>query len=646
MDAAKLAQARDYALTGGGSGCIIRHGRQVLAWGDPKQLYDLKSSTKSFGVTALGLALMDGKAQLDDPARKFCPEFGLPSETNAQTDWLGSITLRMLATQTAGFEKPGGFGKLLFEPGTRWHYSDGGPNWLADCLTLLYRRDLSELMFERVFAPIGIGRDDLRWRNNSYRPRELENISRREFGSGISANVEAMSRFGYLYLREGRWKDRELLPRSFVELARRTAPEVARLPVLEPPEGERFGSSSAHYGLLWWNNNDGTLTEVPRDAFWTWGLYDSLIVVIPSVDLVVARAGKSWAREKGAEHYAVLKPFLGPICSAVGSRSGAQSSTSAVAPSPVLEGIVWAPKETIIRKARGGDNWPITWADDGALYTAYGDGNGFDPFTPEKLSMGFARITGGPKDFVGVNIRSPGGETRGDGEKGKKASGLLCVDGVLYLLTRNAANAQLAWSGDHGATWTWGDWKFTHSFGCPTFLNFGENYARARDEFVYVYSPDSDSAYKAADHMVLARVPKNQVSRPDGYEFFTGLDSRGQPAWSKDILRRGAVFTNPGRCYRSGITHNAALKRYLWVQILPQSRHPQGPRFQGGLGVYDAPEPWGPWTRVYYTEDWDVGPGETASFPTAWMSEDGKTMHLVFSGEDHFSVRRTTLVSR
>src|SRR5215813_9045711 len=46
------------------------------------------------------------------------------------------------------------------------------------------------------------------------------------------------------------------------------------------------------------------------------------------------------------------------------------------------------------------------------------------------------------------------------------------VKGVLYLWARNAGNAQLAWSGDHGQTWTWSDWKFTTSFGCPTFLNF------------------------------------------------------------------------------------------------------------------------------------------------------------------------------
>lgn len=106
-----------------------------------------------------------------------------------------------------------------------------------------------------------------------------------------------------------------------------------------------------------------------------------------------------------------------------------------------------------------------------------------------------------------------------------------------------------------------------------------------------------------------------------------------------DVSRRVAAFTNPGRCYRSGISYNAALKRYFWCQIIP------GPdtRFKGGFGIDDAPEPWGPWTTAFFTESWDVGPGETSSIPTKWISTDGRTMHLVFSGDDHFSVRRATL---
>jgi len=639
MDSAKLAQARDYALASEGSGLITRHGKAVLQWGDQDRIYDLKSSTKAIGVTAVGLALIDGKFQsLNEPAAKYQPDLGVPPETNQAKGWVEKITLFHLATQTAGFDKPGGYTELLFEPGAKWSYSDGGPNWLAECVTLAYGRDLQELMFERVFTPIGIGRKDLTWRANSYRPKEIGGVARREFGAGISANVDAMARIGYLYLRSGRWRDTQIIPSWFVDAARTTPFGVRGLPVLRP---EDYGNASDHYGLLWWNNSDGTLKDVPRDAYWAWGLYDSLIVVMPSLDVVVSRTGKSFPRTQGAPHYAPLEPFLSPIAMSVQDRGrwpGAPYPAS-----EVIQGIDWSPTDTVIRKAEGSDNWPITWADDDNLYTAYGDGSGFEPKVDAKLSLGFAKIMGGPEDFAGVNIRSQTGEKVGQGEAGVKAGGMLCVDGVLYMFARNAGNSQLAWSADHAQTWTWCDWKFETSFGAPTLLNFGKDYAGARDACVYIYSHDHDTAYKPADRMVLARVPKDRIRERQAYEFFKGLDAKGEPLWTADVHDRGAVFVNPSRCYRSGISYNAGLKRYLWCQILPESTEDRGPRYQGGFGVYEAPEPWGPWRTAFYTEAWDVGPGETGSFPTKWMSEDGRTCHLLFSGNDCFSVRKATL---
>jgi hypothetical protein len=227
----------------------------------------------------------------------------------------------------------------------------------------------------------------------------------------------------------------------------------------------------------------------------------------------------------------------------------------------------------------------------------------------------------------------------GNGKAGKKASGILMVDGALYLWARNAGNSRLAWSGDHGSTWEWSDWRFTTSFGCPTFLNLGRDYAGARDDYVYVYSQDSADAYLPADRMVLARVRRNRIKDRNSYEYFGGRDPMNKPAWTADIARRGAVFRHEGGCYRSGICYDAGLKRYLWCQILPGN----DPRFRGGFGIYDAPEPWGPWTTAFFTEAWDVGPGEMSGFPTKWISADGKTLHLVFSGDDSFSVRRAVL---
>lgn len=657
MDAEKLAQAREYALTGGGAGVVTRHGRLVLSWGDVSQRFDLKSTTKSIGVTALGLAIADGKLKLTDKVVSRHPSFGVPPESNRKTDWLDRITIHHLATQTAGFEKPGGYTKLIFEPGTKWAYSDGGPNWLAECVTLAYRRDVNELLFERVFTPLGISRSDLRWRNNSYRSKEIDGLARREFGSGISASVDAMARVGYLYLREGHWNGKQLIPRDFVKAASRPVKSVVGLPEVD---AKRFGNASDHYGLLWWNNADGTLKGVPRDAYWSWGLYESLIVVIPSLDIVVARAGRSWKRNWSG-HYDVLEPFFEPIVSSVkqpdsepdqgevrsnGEKLNAvrefqredSGNSQGIPPSPVIRGIEWAPASTIIRKAPGGDNWPVTWGDDDALYSAYGDGRGFKPFVEKKLSMGLVRITGGPSDFAGKNLRSPTAEKTGGGASGPKVSSLLMARGVLYMLARNTKNSQLAWSADRGQTWTWADWKFTTSFGYSTFLNYGRNYQGSRDDFVYVYSQDSDSAYRRADRMVLARAPLESLTKPSFWEFFVRQNANG-PVWSSDVGKRGAVFTRPGLCYRSSVSYNAGLKRYLWCQTGPG----KDTRFRGGFAIFDAPEPWGPWTQVFATDQWDVGPGETSCLPTKWMSKDGRTVHLVFSGDDHFSVRKGTL---
>jgi hypothetical protein len=449
-------------------------------------------------------------------------------------------------------------------------------------------------------------------------------------------------------------------------------PAATHLPVHPNSLKEAGAAAPRHYGLLWWNNADGTLARVPHDAFWSWGLYDSLILVIPSFDIVVARAGQSWPRQSGAAHYDVLKPFFEPIVAAVNeprsdqraeaqlSKSEIQNSRSEIEPSlfplaatdlrpsPVIQEIRWAPKETIRRAAKGSDNWPLTWGDDDALYTAYGDGNGFEPFTREKLSLGFGKGAGRAGGFYRGNLRAPTLEQKGNGRAGRKASGLLMVEGVLYLWSRNAGNSQLAESTDHGVTWSWSDWTFTNSFGCPTFLNFGRNYralatnsftsipltpmtlTRRRTAWCWRASPGSESASARLTSSLSGATLR---VGPNGLAIFPSA------ARSSKIPANVTVPASPG-ALRCGA---------FCVQVLPNglSRDHGGnvdTRFAGGLAVFDAPEPWGPWTTAFHTESWDVGPGDTASFPAKWMSPDGRTLYLVFSGEDSFSVRQATAV--
>lgn len=340
-------------------------------------------------------------------------------------------------------------------------------------------------------------------------------------------------------------------------------------------------------------------------------------------------------------------------CMAISSLCGfAQDQVVSDAPyraSPVIESVRWAPLDSVIRKAKGGDNWPVTWADDDAIYSTYGDGWGFRPRVREKLSLGLVRISGPPQDMEAVNVRSKSIEQRGQGRNGRKSWGILSVDGVLYLwlghADRMGAATTLAWSSDHGATWTYADWTMKE-FGLVGFVNYGKDYSGARDSFVYAYSHDGPSADGPADGFVLMRVPKDKIAHRESWEFYVKQDDRHQPVWSSDIRQRGTVFEHRDSCLRSAMTYNAGLKRYLWWQAIPQppGHEDRGDtRFEGGFGIYDAPEPWGPWTTVYFTKRWDTGPGEHGDFPAKWISRDGRTMHLVFSGDDHFCVRKVTL---
>lgn len=321
MEAAKLDQARDYSLTGGGSGFITRRGRVVYTWGDTAARYTVKSATKSIGGIALGLALDDDRLQLADRAQLHLSTIGVPPQSNVATGWLDQITILQLATHTAGFEKPGGFVPLQFEPGTTWSYSDGGANWLADVLTQVYGEDLNSLLFERVFSNIGITNDMLIWRDNSSRTDKLNGVKRREISSGIEANVDALARIGYLFLRRGVWDGQRLLSESFVELVHTPQPTSAAATNADP---EHDPTATKNYGVLWWTNTSGELPDVPRDAYWAWGLGDNLIIVIPSLDLVIVRTGNDpddstlpQLRTERNSDYKVLAPLLTPIVESV-----------------------------------------------------------------------------------------------------------------------------------------------------------------------------------------------------------------------------------------------------------------------------------------------------------------------------------------
>jgi hypothetical protein len=114
------------------------------------------------------------------------------------------------------------------------------------------------------------------------------------------------------------------------------------------------------------------------------------------------------------------------------------------------------------------------------------------------------------------------------------------------------------------------------------------------------------------------------------------VDAGGRPVWTADVTRRGAVFQYSANCQRVDVVYDAGIGRYLMAL---------GYDHAGGWGLFDAPEPWGPWTTVLHRQ-WDVAGTHGYRLPAKWISKDGLTMTLVFSGakpNDAFCTRTLTL---
>ena len=627
---------------------IVRRGKVACEWYAPGNGPDKPQGTASLAKALVGglsmlVAMNDGRIAPGDLASKYIPLW--------KDDPLRArITVRELATHTAGIEDaeqgglphdqlPGWKGAfwrrdpnpftiaireapVVFEPGADNQYSNPGMAALAYAVTASLRgspqTDIKSLLDERIMRPLEIPASE--WSIGYGHAYEADGLDLYANWGGAAFTPRASAKLGALILARGEWGYRPLIAREWVERAL----TYAGTPIARGP----LDTDAPAPGLCWWLNTNGGWEGVPKDAFGGAGAGHQLLLVVPSLDLIVVRNGQPLNPEGHAAAFwpPLVEYVMRPIVEAI-------TEATAYPPSQVIRAVQFAAPSTIVRKAIDSDNWPITWADDGSMYTSYGDGEGFEPFVPKKLSMGFARVEGARDHFRGVNIRSESGERTGDGPKGLKASGILMVDHVLYLWVRNAGNAQLAWSRDHGKTWEWG-FRLQSGFGSPSFLNFGRNYHGARDDYVYTYSQDGGSAYQIDDGLLLARVKKDRLLDRTAWEFFARLDQHGEPIWTPEINARGEVFRFPRHCGRVDAVYDPPLKRYLLTVAYNQ---------QGGWGIYDAAQPWGPWSTALHTEDWGLGRTHGYRLPSKWMGRDGRNMTLVFSGlalYDAFCVRQ------
>jgi hypothetical protein len=363
-------------------------------------------------------------------------------------------------------------------------------------------------------------------------------------------------------------------------------------------------------------------------------------------------------------------------CRSPASRQGGPLSSAPYPPSRAVTAVSWDFSAVIpSRQAIGSDLWPCTWARDGNQYCAWGDGGGFDGNDDNigRVSLGFARITGGPAaddslKLTGKNVWGAPPYAEYPATFGGKVVSLISVDGVLYAIGglwtsqtsedpvhtsgRGPLNT-LAWSTDFGKSWQIARWSAPTTLG--TFLNFGRDNAGAFDAYVYIYyCRDGDRT-----HVYLKRVLKDRLqwdpSIPGVYQYLVGVDARGRAkAWSTQEADAVAIFFDANNVDYPEVVYDATLRRYLLtIGHYPSGR--QDDSSVGMLGVFEAPHPWGPWATVAYYDDWGAfGPAARGDFlglhvSLKWMSRDGKTVWCIFSGLhefDSFNVVKATLKAR
>jgi hypothetical protein len=325
-----------------------------------------------------------------------------------------------------------------------------------------------------------------------------------------------------------------------------------------------------------------------------------------------------------------------------------------------------------------GDMWPITWAADGNLYAGAGDNTG--------SPMNFWQIIDHPEPYYAWNMHlrivhslpiDPKiycQRPHVHSEKGVKPAGLISIDSTMYFAVElhnygedsnfNRQRNISSWiitTDDFGQTWnkeaTQIDF-FTGRLSSPHFLQFGKDYNGARDEFVYTYFPtaeDGNSYWCNGDFLLLGRVHKDHILNRTHWEFYSGLDPQGAPIWNKNDDLAAPVFNYPLMTGENHVVYNAGIKRYIMGNYSfidgagnPRPYHQSWPEssLRSQLTLFEAPEPWGPWTLFHQDDDWGTYGDYQPNFPTKWISEDGKTMWMVSSGsydDYNFTVQKLTL---
>jgi CubicO group peptidase (beta-lactamase class C family) len=279
------------------NGLVVYKGYVVAEFGDTTWVDPTYSVAKSMMASVAGIAVRDGRINVDDQVGKVVKDGGYDSPRNAQvtwrmhlqqeSEWQGNMWGKnddFVGHQAfgEGERKP----RELQRPGTFYEYNDVRINRLGLSLLRVFKKPVPEVFRDEIMDPIGAS-NAWKWvpYHNSYVDidgKRLASVSGgTRWGGGVWINSWDMARFGYLWLRGGKWGDRQILQPSFVKAAI-TPSKVANSP---------------DYGYLWWlNTQEKNYPGLPSTAFGAKGAGSNTITISPDHDLVVV-----WRWHRGNE---------------------------------------------------------------------------------------------------------------------------------------------------------------------------------------------------------------------------------------------------------------------------------------------------------------------------------------------------------
>lgn len=269
------------------NGLVVYKGYVVAEFGETTAVDPTYSVAKSMLATVAGIAVRDGHiADLDHPVGASVRDGGYDSAQNAQVTWRmhlhqDSEWEGSLWGKAHDFAGAAAFGqaerkpRALQAPGAYYEYNDVRINRFALSLLQRFGRPVPDVFREEVMDVIGAS-NTWKWvpYTNSYAVvggRRLPSVSGgTRWGGGVWINAWDLARFGTLWLRGGRWEDRQVLPPGYVRAA------------LTP------GQNGPDYGFLWWLNRQGkNFPGLPATAFGARGAGSNTVVILPEQDLVV-----------------------------------------------------------------------------------------------------------------------------------------------------------------------------------------------------------------------------------------------------------------------------------------------------------------------------------------------------------------------